>query len=314
MQISLPSSPRPYTLIACECDPDDQCSPEEYSEAQHALTEVHKMFNSSEVSDDSTLEDVLEVAGTMAAYVRGLSMCSSGNAVIMQRQVSETWNGTYNPDVLRVWRVNMDIQFILDLYACVMYIASYLLKSERSMGELLKQVSKESNVLEIRAQLRWLGSVFLNHREVSAQEAVYRILSLPLKQLSQKVVFVNTDFKKDRVGIFKKDGALQALDDDDEDVYQTSLIDRYASCPPVLEDMCLAEFAANYSTMSGNEEEEPSDVLPSELSQRTIYQLPHRESNSIMDLVTCTNAGEKLLFGSTSSTSPRSQKRCTTLS
>ena len=28
--------------------------------------------------------------------------------------------------------------------------------------------------------------------------------------------------------------------------------------------MCLAEFAANYSTISGNEEEEPSDVLPSD--------------------------------------------------
>ena len=143
------------------------------------------MLNSSEVSYDSTLEDVLEVAGvTMVAYVRGLSMYSSGNAVIMQRQVSETWINTYNPDVLRVWCANMDIQFILDPYACVMYIASYMLKSERSMGELLKQVFKESNVLEIRAQLRRLGSVFLNHREVSAQEAVYRILSLPLKQLS----------------------------------------------------------------------------------------------------------------------------------
>ena len=78
------------------------------------------------------------------------------------------------------------------------------------------------------------------------------------------MVFVNTDFKKDRVGVIKKDGALQAMDDDDEDVYQTSLIDRYASRPPELEDMCLAEFATNYSTMSANEEEEPSDVLPSD--------------------------------------------------
>ena len=131
------------------------------------------------------------------------------------------------------------------------------------MGELLKQVSKESNVMEIRAQLRWLGSVYLNHREVSAQEAVYRILSLPLKQLSGKVVFVNTGFKKNRVGI-KKDDALQALDDDNEDVYQTSLIDRYASRPPELKDICFAEFAANYSIVSCNKEEEPSDGLPSD--------------------------------------------------
>ncbi len=58
-------------------------------------------------------------------------------------------------------------------------LASYMLKSEQAMSELLKQVSKECRGEEIRAQLRRIGSVFLNHRELSAQEAVYRILSLP---------------------------------------------------------------------------------------------------------------------------------------
>ena len=55
----------------------------------------------------------------------------------------------------------MDVQFILDPYAYVMYIASYMLKSERSMGELLKQVSKESSGKEVRSHLRLRGSVFL---------------------------------------------------------------------------------------------------------------------------------------------------------
>lgn len=131
-----------------------------------------------------------------------------------------------------------------------MYIASYMLKSE-------KQVSKESNALEYREQLRRLGSVFLNHQEVSAPEADYRILSLPLKQLSRKVVFINTGFRKDRVSIFKKAPVLQALDDD--------------------EDMYLAEFAANYSTVSGNEEES-SDVLPSD-EPWTVSHLPLGESH-----------------------------------
>jgi len=109
--------------------------PDKLKEAQRALTEVHKVLNSNNISDDSTLEDVVSSAGvSMAAYVRGLSMASSGTAVIMQRQVSETWINTYNPDVLHVRRANMDIQFILDPYACFMYIASYMLKSERSMG------------------------------------------------------------------------------------------------------------------------------------------------------------------------------------
>ena len=48
----------------------------------------------------------------------------------------------------------MDLQYILDPYACVMYIASHMLKSEKSVGELLKQVSKECDGEQIRTQLR----------------------------------------------------------------------------------------------------------------------------------------------------------------
>ena len=36
------------------------------------------------------------------------------------------------------WQANVDIQFVLNAYACVMYVASYIMKTERSMGELLK--------------------------------------------------------------------------------------------------------------------------------------------------------------------------------
>ena len=33
----------------------------------------------------------------------------------------------------------MDIQYVLNAYACVMYVASYnIMKAERSMGDLLK--------------------------------------------------------------------------------------------------------------------------------------------------------------------------------
>ena len=54
------------------------------------------------------------------------------------------------------------------------------------------------------------------------------------------------------------------MDEDSEDIYQTSLIDRYAARPDQLNHMCLAEFAANYTTRSGQEvpEDETSDTLP----------------------------------------------------
>ena len=44
------------------------------------------------------------------------------------------------------WQANMDIQFVLNAYSCIMYIASYIVKTERSMGELLKLVADEADL------------------------------------------------------------------------------------------------------------------------------------------------------------------------
>ena len=71
------------------------------------------------------------------------------------------------------------------------------MKTERAMGVLLKRVASEARTEELKSQLRKVGSAFLTHREVSAQEAVYRILSLPMKQLSRSVVYVNTNPKNE---------------------------------------------------------------------------------------------------------------------
>ena len=85
------------------------------------------------------------------------------------------------------WQANMDIQHVLNAYACVMYVASYIMKTEKAMGELLKRVAAEARTDKLKVQMRKVGSAFLTHREVSAQEAAYRILSLPMKQLSRSV-------------------------------------------------------------------------------------------------------------------------------
>ena len=164
----------------------------------------------------------------MDAYVQGLMISSLGTSVVMQRKPAESW---INTDVMRVWLANMCIQFILDPYVC--HIHSFIhVQTERSMSELLKQVSKESSGQEIWKQLRLLASVFLNHREVSAQENVYRILSLPLKQLSRVVIFINTDSKQERLSILKNANQIQQMEDNEERIFQTSLIDRYADQVP----------------------------------------------------------------------------------
>ena len=85
--------------------------------------------------------------------------------------------------------------------------------------------------------MREVGSAFLTHREVSAQEAVYR-LSLPMKQLSRSVVFVDTNPKKERLAVLKDKNTIDQLDDEDT-VFQKSL-DRYQHRPRQIQSMCLS--------------------------------------------------------------------------
>ena len=118
----------------------------------------------------------------------------------------------------------MDIQYVVNAYACVMYITSYVLKVEKGMGELLKHATQEMEQGNTRQQLNKLGSVFLTNREVSAQEAVYRVLSIPLQRCSRSVVFINTDNKESRDALLLPFSQLQ-LNDDNEDIYCKNIID-----------------------------------------------------------------------------------------
>ncbi|MES9901778.1 MAG: hypothetical protein ABW168_03730 [Sedimenticola sp.] len=52
------------------------------------------------------------------------------------------------------------------------------------MGELLKSAAKECLRGDIiHKNMSKLGNVFLSHRELSIEEAAYRILYMPLKKM-----------------------------------------------------------------------------------------------------------------------------------
>ena len=87
-----------------------------------------------------------------------------------------------------------------------------------------------------------------------------------------------------------------------EDIYQTSLIDRYAARPDQLNNMCLAEFAANYTTCSGQDvpEDENTDALPLAKNDKVVDV---KLLSSMVALDACTRGREKLSFAFTNSTS-----------
>ena len=82
---------------------------------------------------------------------------STGNVVVLKREPSECFVNNYNSSVMLAWQANMDIQYVMNAYACVMYVASYIIKTERAMGVLLKQVATEARTEELRSQLKKLA-------------------------------------------------------------------------------------------------------------------------------------------------------------
>ena len=233
------------------------------------LGKVQKLIADS--NTDLSLAELLDKAEvTEKDYIDALEVSTNGNVVVLKREPNECFINNYNPSVMLAWQANMDIQFVLNAYACIMYVASYIMKTERSMGELLKHVAAEARTDELRSQLRKVGSAFLTQREVSAQEAVYRIMSLPMKQLSRSVVFVDNNPKNERIAVLKDNASLSQLEDNDTNVFQKSLIDRYQHRPQQLSSMCLAEFAATYVV---NYERNDCDALPAPESDVTSTQI-----------------------------------------
>jgi len=67
---------------------------------------------------------------------------------------------------------------------------------------------------------------------------------------------INTAPMEKRVSMLKPQCILQEMDDDDENIYCSSLLDRYVARPNELENMCLAEFAAIYTVTSSSRRDE----------------------------------------------------------
>ena len=259
-----PKPPSDRVIIAKE--PDTESSMEQKSKAINIMGKVYKAITEQESLESLSTEELLKLLQISSEeYYKALSVTMKGRKVILARKPCETNINPYNRTCILAWQANMDIQFVEDPHACIMYIAAYISKDEKGMGELLKQVSKQSRDLDIKSKLRKLGAAFLNNREVSAQESAMRILSLPMKRLSRKVEFINTDSLENRTAILKPKSVIEAMDDDDEDIFQRNILSRYDVRPMILENLCLASFAANYSvssrTKTGDDDDHVPDVL-----------------------------------------------------
>ena len=148
--------------------------------------------------------------------IKAVKISISSPQVFLKRTPAETRVNSYNNLLLKCWRANMDIQYVLDAYYCAMYIVSYIAKSQRGMSNLLFHAAKEAREgnSDIRDQVKFIGNKFLNNVEVSAQEAVFTLLQMPLHRASRDAIFVNTSSPEKRTVMLKDFNIIENLPDD----------------------------------------------------------------------------------------------------
>ncbi|XP_053402924.1 uncharacterized protein LOC123548901 [Mercenaria mercenaria] len=241
-----PLPPIPKTMILEPLETDRDKYHKLYQQLQKKMNDEKDGYS---MSYEKFLTNVVQMSEE--DYIKCIRSSLNSPKVFLKRHPSEIRVNLYNEHVLKGWRANVDIQFVLDPYACAMYIVSYISKSQRGMSNLLHAAAKEARNgnLDIKRQVRHIGNVFSNSVEVSAQEAVYLVLQMPLTKSTRDVVFINTSTSNERVQLLKPASVLENMPAESTDIMSDNVIKRYSKRPKVLQHYCLADYVSQFEVI-----------------------------------------------------------------
>lgn len=211
-----------------------------------SMNAVFKFLSLDSTNGFHTTEDAYR------EYILIIRSSLKRQSVFLKRASNAVNVNQYNKKSIVRHRANHDVQPVVHAYACACYITSYMTKSNASMSILLKNVQREyaNGDLTNRQKLQKLANKFQNCSEVSAQEAVFTLLSMPLATSSRETIFINTYRIEERTKILKNTKYLEKLHLDSTKIFREGVLIQYKHRPISLEEMCLAEFASFYSFFS----------------------------------------------------------------
>jgi hypothetical protein len=217
----------------------------------------------------------------------------------LKRPLDSCFINNYFIAGLKGFAANVDLQPVFNHNKCITYVCSYFTKDETECSQAIINAAKEAKEanLSVRDGLRKIGAAFLSIREVSAQECVYRCMpELWLRKIFPKTLFVSTDFPENRISVAKTRRELDELDDDSTDIFKSNIIVRYSYRPktiPVINNMCLALFAAHYFKDYKTDFDEVSDSQPEMLCDDLIESKNIENfSTGLPDRIKLTNSKE----------------------
>lgn len=199
-------------------------------------------------SQDVTFDQFLQsISVSYTEYIDIIRSSLTKSKIFFDVDLANIYLHPFPEKILRLQRANVDIQFVLDAYACCTYIVDYINKTDRGLGKMLDEVFRQQregnkSVIEM---LRQLSNTYYNNSEVSAQDAAYNLLRIAMSEASTTDVYIPTSPLDQRSRMLKSVDELVALGDlDSTDCFVHGIIEHYIKRPSSMEEINLAQFAA----------------------------------------------------------------------
>ena len=270
-RFGFPIPPFPRTMLLYPLE-------EEVEKYRTKYSLLQKVMNECKDTEGMSFDEFLKKVAKMEfdEYVKCIRSSLKAPKVFLDRKPNEMRINLFNGKILLAWKANLDIQIVLEPYGCASYIVGYISKSQRGMSAQLDAAAKEARKgnLDLKKQVRHIGNVFSNCVEVSAQEAVYLDLQIPLTKCTRDIVFINTSTTAERVFLLKPKSVLDELPAESTDIESSNVIQRYSKRPKQLSKFCLADYVSKVDVIYPK-----GDKLPEKFEEKNEDEIDESSSS-----------------------------------
>ena len=225
-RFGFPRLPSERTIIAQPLDKASFSSEREYkAEVKNRQTYLAKVkdvllrLSPTELEALNVKDILIKAKVSSLAYYSALSTSVVGTSVVLKRRPKDIYVNNFNPEWIKAWDANMDLQVCMDQFAVVTYITDYYTKDESGMLQHLKDAKKDFKGKDRTELARYMAHKFLTHRQMGEAEVLYRMLPhLHLSESNIKCKFLAGGFPWNRTKILRpidEDKILQGEDEDD---------------------------------------------------------------------------------------------------
>ena len=251
---------------------------------EDTLAEIQEKYpnkgrTKSEIYDfrSERIDEMLRRAGDISYenYINAIrSSKRNGSTVLLERDLHELHVNNYNPEWIRSWDSNLDIQIVPDMFGVITYVTDYWLKPDKGMTQNLEESAKQlRSEPDMKKRCQQLANTFLSHRQMGIAEAYYKIFpQLSLKYSNIATVFVPADKRENRSRFLMKlneddpnysKGALVQGGREGMFLEKADIVDRYCrrnlEKHPELEYLTLSQFAMMYEPINARNDEDEEE-------------------------------------------------------